>query len=375
MQRKAHFIIALALVASANATDRVVSPTGTFNTISSAIAASNDGDRILVQPGTYIENLQLNRPLSMLPSVEGGRYTVTGLAYVGLASGGSITLSGIRLTSGILVESAHTTRTDIAIIDSYVETFSLVDPFIRVELYRDTLGSGGSASSLGMFGCQVNGDFNTGASIAINGTTLLADELTVIGNSIGAPTGGTGVQITSSRVFHVENNFIRTSPSATPAVTFYRTSNYGAAPSTVINNTFYKHVAQAAVAVSNTGPLSPLVLKNNILVGFNNGASSPTGANWPQLLSDHNTQTAPSSINTTTGQPLNGSLLLIDAGDPAPRYLDLDLTTNDLGCYGGSNSRANFTTAMGSAVVGFMRAPRVVSQGDAVNIQATGFDR
>ena len=190
-----------------------------------------------------------------------------------------------------------------------------------------------------------------------------------------ATTGGTGVYITSTRVFHVENNFIRTNPSATSAVTFSRTGNYGGAPSTVINNTFYKHVAQAAVAVSNSGPLSPLVLKNNILVGFNDGVSSPTAANWPSLSSDHNVQTSASSIDVSTGQPLNVSLLLINAGDPDPRYLDLDLTTNDVGCYGGSNSRANFTTGMGSAVVGFMQAPRVVSQGDAVNISATGFDR
>ena len=313
--------------------------------------------------------------MSILPNIEGGRYTVKALAYLGLASGGSITLSGIRLTAGILTELTHTVRTDLVIVDSYVETFALTDPYVRVDLYRDSLGSGGSASSLRLIGCHVYGDFNTGASVAVSGATLLPDELEIIGNSIGVPTGGTGVYITSTRVFHVENNFIRTNPSATSAVTFSRTGNYGGAPSTVINNTFYKHVAQAAVAVSNSGPLSPLVLKNNILVGFNDGVSSPTAANWPSLSSDHNVQTSASSIDVSTGQPLNVSLLLINAGDPDPRYLDLDLTTNDVGCYGGSNSRANFTTPMGSAVVGFMQAPRVVSQGDAVNINAVGFDR
>jgi hypothetical protein len=82
----------------------------------------------------------------------------------------------------------------------------------------------------------------------------------------------------------------------------------------------------------------------------------------------------PSAVDPGSGAPTAGSPL-IDAGDPDPRYLDLDLTRNDVGCYGGSNSRANFTTPMGGAVVGFMQAPRVVSQGDAVNISATGFDR
>ena len=88
----------------------------------------------------------------------------------------------------------------------------------------------------------------------------------------------------------------------------------------------------------------------------------------------NNVLAAPSWVDPATGRSLLGSPL-IDAGDPDPRYFDLDLTTNDVGCYGGSNSRANFTTPMGSAVVGFMNAPRVVAQGETVNISATGFDR
>jgi hypothetical protein len=92
------------------------------------------------------------------------------------------------------------------------------------------------------------------------------------------------------------------------------------------------------------------------------------------LISINQVVSGLSGFDLATGQLTPGSPL-IDAGDPDPRYLDLDLTRNDLGCYGGSNSRANFTTPMGSAVVGFMQAPRVVAQGDAVNINAIGFDR
>jgi len=84
---------------------------------------------------------------------------------------------------------------------------------------------------------------------------------------------------------------------------------------------------------------------------------------------------APTSwINTSTGEALLGTPL-IDAGDPSPRYLDLDLSINDVGCYGGSHSRANFTTPMGSAVVVHMRAPRVVAQGEPLIISVVGFDR
>jgi len=92
------------------------------------------------------------------------------------------------------------------------------------------------------------------------------------------------------------------------------------------------------------------------------------------MIESNNLAVPLAQLDLNSGVPLSSSAL-IDGGHPDPRYLDLDLTTNDVGCYGGSNSRANFTTPMGSAVVGFLQAPRVVSQGEDVNITTTGFDR
>ena len=73
MKRATQFILALAIAASAHATDRVVSPSGTYNTISSAIAASSDGDRVLVEPANYTEDVLLGKSLSILCNQEGGR--------------------------------------------------------------------------------------------------------------------------------------------------------------------------------------------------------------------------------------------------------------------------------------------------------------
>ena len=79
---------------NALATDRVVSPSGTYNTISSAIAASDDGDMILVQSSTYNENIALTKSLSILPLVEGSRYTVVGSGAVAMTNGGRVLISG-----------------------------------------------------------------------------------------------------------------------------------------------------------------------------------------------------------------------------------------------------------------------------------------
>ncbi len=109
-----------AMTTSTFATDRVVSPSSTYNTISSAIAASGDGDRVLVTSGNYAENLALTKSISVLPLVEGTRYTVIGYAAVNMPAGGRLLLSGIRLKEGLNTGMTHTVRTEVAIVDSYM---------------------------------------------------------------------------------------------------------------------------------------------------------------------------------------------------------------------------------------------------------------
>ncbi len=356
------------------ATDRVVSPSGLYNNISSAIAASSNGDRILVETGNYAENLDITKSISILPLVEGTRYTVNGSAYVAMAAGGRAVLSGARVMVGLWLSMAHTAHTEVVVVDSYLSSCSTVDPFVRTELYRDTIFANASISHGSIIGSYIRGDDNYGAFVLVQGPSSQPEEVLVIGNSIGVPTGGAGINLQTDAIFHVENNFVRTSPNVAPAVRINRVGALGGAPSTILNNTFYKHVNVATSTVSNDAfSYFALVVKNNANIGYTSGAVGSISG-WSQLVNTHNPLVAASAINLTTGGPSNGSPL-INTGDPDPRYLDLDLTTNDVGCYGGSNSRANFTTGMGSAVVGFMNAPRVVSQGEPVNISATGFDR
>ena len=169
----------------------------------------------------------------------------------------------------------------------------------------------------------------------------------------------------------MENNYCSTASIIRPFLYITGTVPFGAEPSSVTNNTFYRSTAASLPTIAGYVTYSYVDIQNNAVVG-------DTGplVTWPSQKGalSNNLYAAPSWINTATGQPTLGSPL-INAGHPGLRYLDLDLTTNDVGCYGGSNSRANFTTGMGSAVVGFMQAPRVVAQGQTVNINAVGFDR
>lgn len=66
----------------------------------------------------------------------------------------------------------------------------------------------------------------------------------------------------------------------------------------------------------------------------------------------------------------------VNAGNPDVSYTDLDLTRNDAGHYGGSNSFANYWPADsgGKPQVSYLLTPRTVTSG-TLNITGTGFSK
>ncbi len=361
------------------ATDRVVSATGMYNTISSAIAASSDGDRVLVEPGTYAGNLYIDKSISILPNQEGGRYTVTG-SWVRIIPGPTprtITICGLRMTTGLFhTYNSGTGRLHLRLLDCVLNgaDFSSA-PSQYIELYRDSISGKLTMINGRIVGNTLGGGTNSGALLQVNGGSSQPDALEIIGNIFLPTNNGANtpyiLDVNFDREFHIENNFLANNTTTASFLRVQGTNQPGTPDCTVNSNTFYRSVSSSLTVIYSLMTTANVDLVNNVSIG-NTGTfidwQFRTGKTSANLLA------APSWINTATGQPTVGSPL-INAGDPDPRYLDLDLTTNDVGCYGGSNSRANFTTAMGSAVVGFMQAPRVVAQGDAVNINAVGFDR
>lgn len=352
---------------SIRATDRVVSANGLYPTIGEAVLASSDGDRVLVEPGTYREELTISKSLTLLSNVEGSRFTVTGTARISEASGKTITIGGARLFGYLLKDGVCTERTEVRVVDSYVPYIDMVDPYVHLTLLRDSIIGQVLLSSGDVIGNHVLGAAGFAAAVFVQGQTQLSDDIRVIGNSLGAGLPGLGISIASDLRFDVENNYVR-SPAGYPGLVVQRSGTYTGAMCRVLNNTFYRSTSSntSAATATNVNAFT-VIARNNAIIGYTQGMG---------IGESHysNVTTTAASIDLNSGGAANASPL-INAGDPDPRYLDLDLTTNDVGCYGGSNSRANFTTPMGGAVVGFMQAPRVVAQGETVNISATGFDR
>lgn len=361
------------MLSSAFASDRVVSVTGTYNTISSAVAASADGDRILIAAGTYNEFVHLSRSISLLPLVEGERFQLTQTLTVGQANGSTILISGMKGTYLQLV-GTYTSPTTLRIVDSYFQGCQLSAPNFRVELLRDTIQQSIQISSGLVVGCSITGGVGGTYHLSVIGNNQSPDDLLIIGNTFGSVSGDGDLFLSTNDRIRMENNFIRSQRS--PIVDVIRTGPVLGGASVFLNNTVHTTIIDGGgsfiCGFMGAYPQN-IIVKNNAIMNYNGGFLGPLPFN-AAVVQSHNMIAPPSSIDIGTGEPVIGSAF-IDAGDPDPRYLDLDLTRNDVGCYGGSNNRANFTTPMGSAVVGFMYAPRVVAQGEPVNITATGFDR
>ena len=57
-------------------------PAPYYSSISSAVTAASDGDRIIVAPGSYVGNITINQGLSIIPLSSGGTYTIVGTVQI-----------------------------------------------------------------------------------------------------------------------------------------------------------------------------------------------------------------------------------------------------------------------------------------------------
>ena len=377
-----HLVVAFLFTSVMQAADIHVGPQHTITDPQTALAVAADGDRLFLEPGTYPGGMEITKGISFLPAQEGTRFTFTGTVTLGGgANGRTILLSGCRILTGLILPTPFSSRTVLRIVDGRCEGFSqtVAQPYLRLELYRDTIGPQAIQMTSGeIVGCvQLHNGASWGAIYSYGGSALPDDNF-IIGNRFILTSNTAVAAFNLDRPLHFENNSV----SGSSDMLSLSGGSSTMPRCTVLNNTFYNSGAielpMSLITTIETGSSTPptvnLLVKNNARIS-NQPIGPLTTANLTYfMIASNNITAGTSAINLATGEPTNGSPL-INAGDPDPRYLDLDLSINDVGCYGGSNSRANFTTPMGSAVVGFMQAPRVVAQGQPVQISAVGFDR
>lgn len=394
--KKQLLIIALAcLVTSmASATDlyvRDLGAGGAYASVSAAIAAASDGDRIIIKPktsgtGAYVENLTINKSLTFVSETIYNRYFIKGTINITPQAGRVVTISGLssgNFTIYNVIVTAATTggRTTVNLLNCDL----------------NNVDTSSANTTTNMSGCSVRGyvffshgrltgnnaqritAYNTSAD-----TVLTADDIEIIGNS--ATFAITNQQ--SSYSFKMYNNF---------------TSGFnifGSKPNSsneIINNTVYE---------PNGGDIAPIYLTGNGDPGsggniaiMNNAISFVVGQTNACIQTD-NVATVTATYNVSTNAfvtegnitqsnntgAVNMNFNNVDytviggnanAGNPALIYTDLDLTRNDAGHYGGSNSWENYWPADGGGMpqVNHLKMPRAILNTSTLNVTGSGYSK
>ncbi|MCS3531288.1 hypothetical protein [Chryseobacterium sp. JUb7] len=360
---------------------------GSYSTVSAAITAAADGDRIIIQPKTngtaYVENLTINKSLTFVSETIYNRYFIQGTITINPAVGRVVNISGLssgNFTIYNVVASGPTTggRTTINLYNCYLNNVATNQANTTTNISGSTV-SGGISFSHGRVTA------NKAQSISISSTATdtspATTDIEVYGNK--SDFGITHSQ--SNYNFKLYNNFCR-------GVFVYAIKT--GSSNEIINNTIYDpyggDVPPFFINLNNgnTGNIaiinnaaSFVVGQTNVCIKNNNNATVTASYNLftnPFVTDGAMTQSNNSgSVNMNfdnTNYTISG--MNANAGNPDVSYTDLDLTRNDAGHYGGSNSWANYwpTDSGGKPQVNYLQTPRTISSG-TLNITGSGFSK
>lgn len=369
--------------ASANGADLVVAVGGgggMYATISSALNAAVDGDRILVTPGTYTENIIITRTVEIASNSQSLRYSVNGNLSFSPASPGartatiiSMVLSGNVTDNGALAPSGSLLR----LVDCTVNHVFTTASTIRYVLLSDSVMNGASLCKADVVDCYLRTDAGTYPALNFYANTAVNTINHVVGNEFVTQLGFPLplLQLSPFQAVRVENNILRLG-SNDACVIGSTTSLPATTPGTFINNSVIRVGSSPwnLVHCQEDDTNYQIDVRNN----FSSSVNAPGITTNGSVIAQGYNVFVPNltQVIIATGAPVPGSPA-INAGDPDLSYTDLDLSRNDAGCYGGSFSRDNFDDPMPTtAVVLFVNAPRRTTTGAfSIPITIDGFDR
>lgn len=384
MSRIVLLLLPLVLASSLKATDLFVSPGGAYPTINAAIAAAAQGDRLLIQPAQYNENVVVTKSLELLCNVSGQRYTVNGdVVFAPATTSRTVVIMDAwvldSIRTGSVVGSGHV----LTAVACKANSFHMAMTGVNARLLRDTiLGNVTVWPPTDVIGCYITGRPGPNQS-AVNvapGSTVQNGLLNrIVGNVIGASMtyAGYGLTLSAFTPFQVQNNyFVMNGPDpyiATINISDFIDPGFVTTTPCIIQNNTIRWAGVAAtpvIRVMEQDPLFTLDIRNNLLLG-----NATISASGPAVTLAYNvTSNDLAQVNALTGAPINGSVA-INAGDPDAMHTDLDLTRNDAGCFGGSFSRDNFDEPLpSSASIVIMNVPRRTQAAAMIPITAEGID-
>lgn len=395
MKKKLLFIAIAGLFTSmANAADLYVRATGSggaYTTVSAAITAANNGDRIIIQPKTdgsaYVENLTISKSLTFVSENNYNKYFIKGTININPAAGRVVTISNLssgNFTIYNVVATGATTggRTTINLMNCYLNNVDTTPANITTNMSGCTVSGFVYFSHGRMTGNNVDRmtAYNTSSD-----TSMAASDIEIIGNAVSSWIGSQQ----SSYNFKFYNNF-------TSGFGIYNTKTSGS--NEIVNNTVYEpnggDIAPIYISINgDPGTGGNIAIMNNAIsfvVGQTNACIQNVN-NVAIVTATYNVSTNPFVTEGTITQSNNTGAanmnfnntaytvtgMNVNAGNPAVSYTDLDLTRNDAGHYGGSNSWANYFPADngGRPQVNYLVTPRAVLSTGTLNVSGSAYSK
>jgi hypothetical protein len=387
--------IALAISGKVSAADLVVQesgPVGTYASIGAAVAASTDGDRIIINNTVsgfpWTEDILINKTLTFLSAADNQRFVVQGNYTLQHAPGREITIIGMDNVAGSISSNGNggTSRTLVNIMWCKLSSgnVNVNHDYFELNMASCLIENSGDISF--RYGKVIGNQLSNGQISVTTDALAGIDSVHIVGN-----TGLERISCNStSHYLYVSNNSISSTLFSEGIGIF--NLKVGTGTNVIRNNSI--RMDGYCIRVS-SGVDGNLLIYNNILVDF---GTADYGI-WIQSVSLSNLvvsynfidnsfdNAAISGIVNDGTNTISGSVGLnadgssswtgtIDGGNPGTADYDLDLTRNDPGAYGGSYSLDNFFPIDGtSSKVFYLQMPNEILVGGSNSVTGHSFDR
>jgi hypothetical protein len=373
---------------------------GCYSSISDAINAASNGDRIIIAPkaggSAYAENLSISKSLQLLCNTEGGQWAMQGNITITPAVGRNITFIGMKNMLGNITSTGNSpsgTRTRVNILNSEIVSGNIdfVYDNFDASIISTVLSDGYVGIKYGkVIGCDISSQnkyYTYGSSLYVGeDATPTNDTILIIGNKIKTFVNyGYGIfNLTQNQYVYIANNYIKQEVAS--YYTYAIGLSYG---NTIRKNTTVSMSGITGIYLSAVNSNAYFDIYNNLTLGtsgygvYLGSGTGPVSYSYNFMsnpltiynITDNGTNnTSSNTVLDVDGKPMSGSDA-INGGSPDEAYYDLNLTKNDVGAYGGSFTLDNYFPITGAARVYHVQAPRKITLGSTLDVKAFSFDR
>lgn len=357
---------------------------GAYATVSAAITAAANGDRIIIKPknndAAYAENLTVNKSLTFLSEASYQKYNLQGSIIVTPFAGRIVTIHNAN-TGSVSISGATTGgRTTLNVFNSILAFFDASQVNATANLSGCTIDNE-TILSHGKFTGNILGSVFIAPA---QDTNLATDDIEIIANIVR--NGITNYQ--RNYPFKILNNYITRGSIYVWGVKNGSTNE--------ITNNFSDtrdsgggQFGESLTINLETGNTGNIAIYNNafahegdyLIYNYNTNATVSAYYNMTlnqfALYNVANQGSNTSGAFTINSNSFSISGVNVNAGSPALEYTDLDLTRNDIGNFGGSNSWSNYWPADSGnrAQINYLNIPRRITTGATLNVSGSGFSK